>query len=383
MLTVCSINQCTGCNLCASVCPKKCININYSVKNINAIIDTSKCIHCGLCHKICHIENNIDPIEPLFLAQGWAIDDKIRGRGASGGIASAIETNFILNGGIVCSCLFENGDFIYKTTDSIDSLKQFSGSKYVKSNMSLVYDEIKNLLKLGKKVLFVGLPCHSAALKSIIPDGYAKELYTVDLVCHGTPSKRILELFLKQYNLKLDEISEIRFRNKDSFLLCEGEECLDMLGIMDSYSISFMGALTYTDCCYHCKYAKLNRVSDLTLGDSWGSELSDIEKKAGLSLVLCQTNKGKKLLDNANLKLFSVDVEKAISNNAQLQHPSIEPKFRSKFLNNIQYGMNFNKAVFLTMPKQVIKQKLKGYLIKIGIKKPYKIGYGIIIKKRN
>ena len=52
--------------------------------------------------------------------------------------------------------------------------------------------------------------------------------------------------------------------------------------------MAFLCSLMYTDNCYECKYAKLERVSDLTIGDAWGTELTE-EMKQGVSLALSQT----------------------------------------------------------------------------------------------
>ena len=94
--------------------------------------------------------------------------------------------------------------------------------------------------------------------------------------------------------------------------------------------------------------------------------------------MLCQTKKGEKLLQNANLKLLPVDMEKAIANNAQLQRPAVAPKSRNPFFDNIQSGKSIKRAVSVALPKHYIKQRIKGYLIQLGIKRG--VGYGITIE---
>lgn len=369
MTTVCDLNECTGCGLCVEVCPRKCIQLIDSLKNLNAVIDASVCVNCGLCYKMCQIKNQVTLRKPLFLKQGWTFDDDLRIHASSGGVASAIEKSFVSQGGYVCSCIYENGTFIYKIVNNLDELKRFAGSKYVKSDMQSAYKKVQTLLASGEKVLFVGLPCHSAALQKYISPQQSKELYTIDLICHGTPSKKILETFLEQYHMRLDKVSEIKFRSKEFFAVHTGERYVDMAGVMDAYSIAFMYALSYTDNCYHCLYATTERISDLTLGDSWGSDMPEADRKKGLSLVLCQTEKGKKLLEMTDLRLFPVDEKKAIQSNAQLRHPSMEIKQRKHFFCNIIKGKKFNYAVFCALPYYVMKQRLKGFLIRMGAKK--------------
>ena len=110
-------------------------------------------------------------------------------------------------------------------------------------------------------------------------------------------------------------------------------------------------------------------MSDLTLGDSWGTEFSD-EAGSGVSLVLCQTSKGKQLLDLSEMELRDVDVNCAIENNAQLEHPSTSPSQREAFLRRMAGGKIVDFAVFLAFPRQCIKQLVKWALIKLRIWKP-------------
>lgn len=65
-----------------------------------------------------------------------------------------------------------------------------------------------------------------------------------------------------------------------------------------------------------------------------GSELEKSTQDKGISLVLCQNEKGKELIDQADLTLVDVDLKKAIESNHQLYQYSQKPKQRAVFLRN-------------------------------------------------
>lgn len=67
------------------------------------------------------------------------------------------------------------------------------------------------------------------------------------------------------------------------------------------------------------------------MGDSWGSKIIDRERRKGVSLALCQTDRGIQLLKQAKLHLEAVNLETAIKNNQQLKHASLKPRNRKIF----------------------------------------------------
>ena len=359
--TVCSIDMCTGCMACVQKCPNKAIKIYDDILCFNAVIQVDKCIDCGQCYNVCQKNSSVDLIYPVSWYQGWAEDEKVRMSGSSGGVATALSQAFIENGGVVCSCLFEKGDFVFDIAYTIEKTKRFSGSKYVKSNPDGIYKQIEQLLK-EKKVLFIGLPCQVAALIKYISGELKQNLYTVDLICHGTPSKKVLEEYLLQHNLNLFEMQSIEFRKKHHYCLSDGEKEIAAKGTCDSYSMSFLNSLILTENCYHCDYAKTERVSDITLGDSWGSQLDVAEQKKGLSLILCQTEKGQEIIELSKIHLENVDLERAISNNKQLCRPSIKTERRDVLLRELIRGKGYDSLIFKLLPKSSIKQKIKGLL---------------------
>ncbi len=367
MVYVCDENMCTGCMACIDICSIKCITIQDTLESYNAIIDEQKCIKCNSCRKVCQSNNKIDEKKPILWKQGWSKDDTIRSNSSSGGVVAELMKTFIQSEGIVYSCILKNGIFQFREVSNFHEIENFVGSKYVKSNPLGIYKKIQNLLKSGKKVLFIGLPCQVAALINYCRNDLLDLLFTVDLICHGSPSPLLLNQFLNENQVNLTEVNNIKFRNKTNYSIFIKNNKKLLGNTVDMYIVAFLKGLDYTENCYFCQYAKLERVSDITVGDSWGSELQEIEKQKGISLILCQSEKGRKLINKSNLYLVEVDLNKAIQKNHQLQYPSKKPKQRKLFFEEIKKGNRFSKAVAKCYPKEYYKQKLKKLFIKFGI----------------
>ncbi len=104
----------------------------------------------------------------------------------------------------------------------------------------------------------------------------------------------------------------------------------------------------------------------MTLGDSWGTELKNEEPK-GISLILVQSDKGKELLEASSMMLKEVDYEKAVKANHQLNHPSALKPERKVFLQMVTTGSTVKQATNKTLPKEVLKQKIKYILTRTGL----------------
>ena len=367
MKTVCEPNQCAGCMACAEICARNAITIQDTLSAYNAVINEKVCVDCQLCHKICPQNSVPELVEPKEWCQGWVKDGEIRGRCSSGGFATAISMAFTKSGGYVYSCIFDHGEFRFQKAAEASEVQKFAGSKYVKSNPAGVYRAIKTDLQKGSRVLFIGLPCQVAAVKNYVGAALAEKLYTADLICHGTPSPKLLDIFLKQYGKDLNSLHAISFRVKAKMQIHGNYKGIVAKGVSDRYTIAFLNGLTYTDNCYTCQYAQRKRVSDITLGDAWGSDLPLEHQKDGISLALCQTEKGAELLGKADIQRFDVNLETAISKNQQLDHPTPRPVCRSDFLRCINEGGNFNKKVKKHYSKQCFKQDVKKLLIRMNV----------------
>ena len=365
-IKLCEPMRCTGCGACAEVCPKDAISIDCSFAQCSARIDAEACIRCGRCMRVCPELVPVPASSPKQWYQGWAARESERRSSSSGGVCAAIERAFIEHGGTVFACAFTGGDFRFVEVSGHEGVESTKGSKYVKSNPRGIYIAVRERLRSNRNVLFVGLPCQVAALRNILSEQEAERLSTVDLICHGTPSRCMLVKYLAEHGIDIDNASDIQFRKKGCFQLRIDGRPVDVPGITDAYLIAFLSGLSYTDGCYRCRYASIRRVSDVTLGDSWGTNLVE-EIPSGISLVLCQTDKGEILVRNAQIKLSDVDLERAIANNGQLDAPFDEPGSRASFLRKINALIPFDCAVALCLPKAYVRQQAKWLLNKLHL----------------
>ena len=364
--TVCSSGICTGCKACLNVCSKGAITVRDNLDSFEPVIDISKCVDCGLCTKVCPGIARRKLRDPIYSRQGWA-PDSIRKTSSSGGAASELIRSFIANGGYVASCMFRDGEFKFVVTGDPSEAKLFAGSKYVKSDPKLIYNEVREILNKGSKVLFIGLPCQVAAVLNVCENIVnTDKLYTADLICHGTPSVKLLEMYLADNNIELDKAKDVSFREGNNFgLIVDGNRLMPG-NILDHYTYAFLKSIDYFECCYDCKYAVIRRVSDITLGDAWG-QMSDTDPN-GVSLILCQTEKGRELVENAGLELFDVDLEKAVPANPQLNHPSEKPDKRDLFFKIVKNGKSFSTAMKKMFPMFCVKNSVKLFVNKRRIR---------------
>ena len=181
-------------------------------------------------------------------------------------------------------------------------------------------------------------------------------LYTIDLICHGTPSQSLFRQYVAEEKIEINKVSNFDFRG----IRGTTEKELQRVSTNSKYDywlVPFKNSLIYTENCYQCQYAKFQRVSDLTIGDSWGSQLAKSERRKGISLAIVNSEKGRDLLESANLHLEDVDIQRAIAANTQLQKPSTKPSERSLFAENIKTG--YKKALWKSNRIRILKTMIK------------------------
>ena len=359
-MVICKKEDCVGCYACQNVCPKKAIVMSESENGIFPKINTSKCVECGLCNRVCNRVVNLN--ETLECYSAFSKDDKVHIESSSGGIAYEFYRYFIKNKGIVygvSSYLDSDGDISFIRVDNINDLYKLQGSKYTHAYIKNSYSNILEDLKNDLRVLFIGTPCQVAGLKKTLNKEYDK-LLTVDLVCHGVVSQRFLKQEIKE------EFDYINFRGRNGYSLIakkNGKTVYKKNRYESDYFDLFLKGYLYRENCYKCKYAQKKRIGDLTIGDFWGRK--DYKKKNGISMILVNTYKGQQFLSDLNTIIIEKErIESAYINNGQLLYPPVKNVDNSLLIKNIkEYGLK--KAKIKMGRKDYYFTKLKGFLKKI------------------
>lgn len=384
MKFICEENKCTGCSLCINVCQHNAIKISQGkIDTIYPIIDTEKCIDCGLCYKFCPSLNQGNFNYPREAIACWSRDETDYKTSTSGGAASVISNWAIENGGIVYGCGIYKDKISHIRIDDIKDLWKLKGSKYTQSYITDdLYKQVKADLNNGKLVLFIGTPCQIAACKSYNRKNENK-LITVDLICHGVPSQELFfESVKKKYKIKnINSIDKISFRDSYSSeyyfsidFVCDKNDKITYNSnpfspsYKDSYFSSFLLSWSLRESCYNCKYAKDKRISDITIGDFWGLNTKELNIKptSGCSVMLINTEKGYYIKEQIKEKLFIFNrpIEEAIKGNAQLQNPT-KLTLRGKIFRLIYPYCGLDNSFNIAALDKVIISRLKRIIKRI------------------
>lgn len=332
-------SECCACGACANVCPKNAIAMREDERGfLFPAVDATACVECGACVKVCAFKSPAAPsTKPdVYAVRAKNVDDMARS--ASGGAFVAMARGVLESGGVVVGCaLNENVLPTHIRIDSVDELSKLQGSKYVQSDVGLVFRETKEALKSGRTVLFSGTPCQCDGLRSYLGRDY-DNLLCVELICHGVPSaaffRAYLDLLEKRWNVK---IVDVAFRDKKrGWGALLRFDCVDARGrakrkylsVGESYYYFYFywGENICRESCYRCPYANPNRKSDYTIGDYWGVQRAhpEVDATNGVSVLLVNTEKGRaKTVDFAPYwETVASNFEDASRENGQLKAPT-------------------------------------------------------------
>lgn len=242
---------------------------------------------------------------------------------------------------------------IIRETDQAIAFNKFSGSKYVRASIEGIYKSVAEDLKQGNIVVYSGTPCQIFGLNSYVSkvnENLYSYLYTIDIICHGTPSPEIWSDAVNwMVRKERSSVISASFRDKrggwksytSSIKFENGREWFDSYK-SQLYVRMFFSHLIFTKGCFNCRFKTMDRVSDFTIGDYWGVEESfpDFPPKEGVSLIIANTEKSQTVIDLISDSLSNKERLEKCSNlkfmDAQpnLKEPTPVPEEYSAFWND-------------------------------------------------
>ena len=277
------------------------------------------CVNCGKCETVCPVINPHPAKEPEVIYA--AFSESHRSGSSSGGIFPLIAEKVIAEGGIVFgAALNEDMTIGHASAESLEELQALRGTKYAQSDLYSVFEEVKDYLKEGRKVLFSGTPCQVAGLQNYLGN-CTGDLLTIDLACHGVPSPGLWEKYVKALEKKYKgKLKSVNFRDKsrswrkyefgfEIFSKAKNStRYVSVPFIKDPYMALFIQSMSLRPSCYDCPAKDGKSCSDFTLADFWGvvDLMPQKNDDKGISLVLANTPKAANMMAATGLELTPV-----------------------------------------------------------------------------
>lgn len=354
--------HCLGCEACVQVCGKTAITMEEDHDGFcYPIIDTEKCVDCGMCRNVCPLDNMPQRYgKEKYVFGGYSLNEDIRFESTSGGAFSEIVNAYCDENYVIFGAEANGLEVFHSFIIDKNDLGRFRKSKYSQSKIGTAYKDAKRFLKEGKKVLFSGTPCQIAGLKAFLGKINQETLLTVEVVCEGVPTPLYVRKLDKHIEKKYGyPIESLDYRYTSNSLIAKGRWDFEEMRIRTTggnilkkdrwfnpfWSI-WLKHLMSRPSCYECPFSNSERVADVTLGDLWGVHIYCPElygKNGGASLVIGNTEKGKDVIEKATWNMYGhvLQFEDALKYQGPMRKHISDNPHRREFMDDLRSGMDY------------------------------------------
>jgi len=377
-----SRNLCTGCGACAVSCPQNCIEMLADQEGFRyPEIDLERCISCHRCEQVCPMLNKKAPQADTQAFAVRHMDEDIRRRSSSGGVFPALASSVIENSGVVCGAVYtENFTVEHVIIETVSEISRLQGAKYAQSKAEHLFPVIRNMLDVGRMVLFSGTPCQVAGLSAYLNKAY-DNLLLVDMICHGVPSPLVWSKYLGFRSAKdagNAKIASVNQRDKQSgwskyrysiSIAYENGAWYSSPQSSDMFMRGFVNNLYLRPSCAQCQLKGIQRNADITLGDYWGvwDQHPDFDDDKGISVALVHTAKGMEFWQKIGCCVDAVPIstQEAVKQNPSALESAMPHQNREQFF-NLMDSSDFDGLVSaLLLGQETKRNSLKSMIKKL------------------
>lgn len=276
-------------------------------------------------------------------------EPKYEPQSSSGGVFSALAERVLSEGGVVFGAAFDDQLKVsHIKMDDLSGLHHLRGSKYVQSDTTGVFQQVHDELSAGRKVLFSGTPCQVAGLQKFLDKEYP-ELVTIDIACHGVPSPKLWDKYVKE---KGEGLMHVNFRDKSeswrkydvAYIYKDRTEKVKF--DKDPYMLLFLQNVSLRPSCYDCVFRNGGNFSDITLADFWSiaGTVPQMNDGRGVSAVIVNTAKGQELVSELE-QTSEVKYEDAVRANGGFFSTFDVPAGRNEFFRGLDKTDDLGKYI--------------------------------------
>ena len=337
--------NCIGCGACVEICKPHSIKLRDVEGGAQqAFISEKGCTGCGRCKVICPQLRSMRKSQLFYYAYQQPQKELLSVAQSGGAFGVLCKWIFAQRGKVVGVRYTNNCRSVeYAIADDVEGGGEFHGSKYVLPRVSDVIPALREALESGRLVMFVGLPCHCAAVRNLFKN--KDNLLIIDVLCYGPMSPEVWKALMDEC-FHEEEIRQFCYRDKTrtgwaasemSFVNEEGKKMYLSKRDGRKFKKIFESGVAQAEPCLRCKFRTVERVGDLTLGDFWGIEqfisLPSSRIHGGISLIFCNTEKGERLMKEFEPGLIGKfdNFEELKNFNGGLNPSKVNEKLHSRF----------------------------------------------------
>lgn len=305
-----ALRECTSCQMCAAVCPRKAIEILLDEEGFyRPSINSDRCTNCSLCVNVCYkfdkdiAGGNLEGIS-LYAA---AADKDTLSNTSSGGVADLLARQ-LTNEGYTCIGVGydnEKGRAFHYVAHTPEETTGFRGSKYIQAYSFPAFRElVDNCNRLPYAVF--GTPCQIYAIHRYLNCRKIRErVLLIDLFCHGCPSLLLWRKYMHEIKTSTgaSKFDRLDFRSKNSGwgnfsinVMVQGRKVFQSKPGKDPFYTLFFSNQLLNAACTDCRLRSTMAYTDIRLGDFWGRQYAS--NRQGVSAVCPVTDSGRKAFES-------------------------------------------------------------------------------------